>query len=38
MRLGPNDLGKVMGRLMPQVRGEAEGAEVRQVVADLLGG
>lgn len=35
---GPTDLGKVMGRLMPQVRGRAEGAQVRQVVAELLGG
>jgi len=35
---GPNDLGKVMGRLMPQIRGRAEGAEVRQVIAELLGG
>ena len=34
---GPTDLGKVMGRLMPQVRGRAEGAAVRQVVAELLG-
>jgi len=34
---GPTDLGKVMGRLMPQVRGRAEGAAARQVVAELLG-
>ena len=34
---GPTDLGKVMGRLMPQVRGRADGATVRQVVAELLG-
>lgn len=35
---GPTDLGKVMGRLMPQLRGKADGAQVRQVVAELLGG
>ncbi|MEE8442950.1 MAG: GatB/YqeY domain-containing protein [Dehalococcoidia bacterium] len=33
---GPAELGKVMGRLMPQVRGRADGAEARQVVSELL--
>lgn len=33
---GPQDKGKVMGRLMPQVRGKAEGNLVNQVVTDLL--
>ena len=33
---GPGDLGKVMGRLMPQVRGKAEGGEVHGVVSQLL--
>ena len=33
---GPQDKGKVMGRLMPQVKGKAQGSEVNQVVTDLL--
>ena len=33
---GPQDKGKVMGRLMPQVKGKAQGSEVNQVVMDLL--
>lgn len=33
---GPADKGKVMGRLMPQVRGRAEGAVVDRVVSRLL--
>ncbi len=33
---GPGDLGKVMGRLMPQMRGKAEGGEVHGVVTQLL--
>jgi uncharacterized protein len=35
---GPKELGKVMGRLMPQVRGRADGAEVRRLVQQRLGG
>lgn len=33
---GPGDKGKVMGRLMPQVKGKAEGTTVNEVVARLL--
>jgi uncharacterized protein YqeY len=32
------DLGKVMGRLMPQVKGRADGAQVRQMVQARLEG
>ncbi|MBI2873409.1 MAG: GatB/YqeY domain-containing protein [Chloroflexi bacterium] len=32
----PSDQGKVMGRLMPKVRGRAEGAQVSAIVARLL--
>jgi uncharacterized protein YqeY len=35
---GPKELGKVMGRLMPQVKGRADGAEVRRLVQERLGG
>jgi uncharacterized protein YqeY len=35
---GPKELGKVMGRLMPQVKGRADGNEVRRLVLDRLGG
>ena len=35
---GASDMGKVMGRLMPQLRGKAEGGEVSQVVTELLAG
>ena len=35
---GPSDQGRVMGRIMPQVRGKVEGAQVSQVVAELLAG
>ena len=34
---GPRDRGKVMGRLMPQVRGRADGAEVNQLAGEILG-
>lgn len=33
---GPGDKGRVMGRLMPQVRGKADGALVNAVVTELL--
>ncbi len=33
---GPTDRGKVMGKLMPQVRGKAEGSTVNEVVSQLL--
>ena len=33
---GPGDRGKVMGRLMPQLRGQADGAAGNAVVAELL--
>jgi uncharacterized protein len=35
---GPKELGKVMGRLMPQVNGRADGNEVRRLVLERLGG
>ena len=34
---GPGDLGKVMGALMPKVKGRADGKLVNQVVRDVLG-
>ena len=34
--VGPGDKGRVMGRLMPQVRGKAQGADVNRVVTALL--
>ena len=33
---GPRDKGRVMGRLMPQVRGKAQGADVNRIVTALL--
>ena len=33
---GPSDRGKVMGRLMSELRGKADGATVNAVVSDLL--
>ncbi|UCC50400.1 MAG: GatB/YqeY domain-containing protein [Anaerolineaceae bacterium] len=33
---GPKDMGRVMGRLMPQVKGRADGSLVSEVVRDLL--
>ena len=35
---GPKELGTVMGRLMPQVKGRADGNEVRRLVLERLGG
>lgn len=33
---GPGDMGKVMSRIMPQVRGRAEGREVNSIVIETL--
>lgn len=35
---GPSDKGKVMSRLMPQLKGKAEGQEVSSIVSELLAG
>ena len=35
---GASDRGKVMGRLMPQVRGKADGSQVNAIVGRLLQG
>ena len=33
---GPQDMGKVMGRIMPQVRGRADGKQVSAMVQERL--
>jgi len=35
---GPKDMGKVMGAVMAQVKGRAEGATVSRLVKEALGG
>ena len=35
---GRSDMGKVMGRVMPQVKGRAEGREINAIASDLLKG
>jgi uncharacterized protein YqeY len=35
---GPQDMGKVMGAIMPLVRGKAEGREVNRIVTEILKG
>jgi len=35
---GPNDKGKVMSQLMPQLKGKADGKEVSEIVSELLAG
>ncbi len=35
---GPQDMGKVMGRVMPEVRGKAQGREVNAIASELLKG
>ena len=35
---GPQDMGKAMGHLMPQIRGRAEGRSASTIVLDLLKG
>ena len=36
--VGPQDMGKVMGAVMPKVRGRAEGREVNRIASELLRG
>ncbi|GAB6877207.1 GatB/YqeY domain-containing protein [Thermaerobacter litoralis] len=33
---GPQDMGKVMGQLMPRIRGRAEGSDASRIVRELL--
>lgn len=33
---GPSDMGKVMGRLMPEIGGKAEGSRVKNIVMEIL--
>jgi len=35
---GPRDMGRVMGKLMPAMRGRADGRQVSQIVRELLAG
>ena len=35
---GPQDTGKVMGKLMPQLKGKADGKMINEVVKELLAG
>ncbi len=35
---GPGERGKVMGKLMPQVKGKADGKMVNEIVGELLAG
>jgi len=33
---GPSDIGKVMGKLMPEIGGKADGSKVKRIVVELL--
>jgi uncharacterized protein YqeY len=35
---GPKDVGRVMGQVMPKVKGRADGNEVRRLVLERLQG